>query len=39
MEKHQELLIALREVIRAINLDSKQLSKTSNLTSPQLLMT
>lgn len=38
MEKHQELLIALRKVIRAIDLHSKQLSKTSGLTSPQLLI-
>jgi len=38
MEKHQELLIALRKVIRAIGLHSKQLSKTSGLTSPQLLI-
>ncbi len=38
MEKHNELLIALRKVIRAIGLHSKQLSKTSGLTSPQLLI-
>jgi len=38
MEKHQELLIALRKVIRAIDLHSKHLSKTSGLTSPQLLI-
>lgn len=38
MEKHQELLIALRKIIRAIDLHSKQLSKTSGLTSPQLLI-
>ncbi|MFT5758637.1 MAG: DNA-binding MarR family transcriptional regulator [Alteromonadaceae bacterium] len=38
MEKHQELLIALRKVIRAIGLHSKHLSKTSGLTSPQLLI-
>jgi DNA-binding MarR family transcriptional regulator len=38
MEKHQALLIALRKVIRAIDLHSKQLSKTSGLTSPQLLI-
>ncbi len=38
MKKHQELLIALRKVIRAIDLHSKQLSKTSGLTSPQLLI-
>jgi DNA-binding MarR family transcriptional regulator len=38
MEKHQQLLIALRKVIRAIDLHSKHLSKTSGLTSPQLLI-
>jgi DNA-binding MarR family transcriptional regulator len=38
MEKHQELLIALRKVIRAIGLHSKHLSKTSGLTSPQLII-
>lgn len=38
MEKHQELLIALRKVIRAIGLHSKHLNKTSGLTSPQLLI-
>lgn len=38
MEKHQELLVALRKIIRAIDLHSKHLSKTSGLTSPQLLI-
>ena len=38
MEKHQELLTALRKVIRAIGLHSKQLNKTSGLTSPQLII-
>ncbi|MFT5636841.1 MAG: DNA-binding MarR family transcriptional regulator [Cognaticolwellia sp.] len=38
MEKYQELLIALRKVIRAIDLHSKHLNKTSGLTSPQLLI-
>jgi DNA-binding MarR family transcriptional regulator len=38
MEKHQDLLIALRKVIRAIGLHSKHLNKTSGLTSPQLLI-
>ncbi|MBA6251947.1 MULTISPECIES: MarR family winged helix-turn-helix transcriptional regulator [unclassified Colwellia] len=38
MEKHQQLLIALRKVIRAIGLHSKQLNKTSGLTTPQLLI-
>ncbi|MGB0937796.1 MAG: MarR family winged helix-turn-helix transcriptional regulator [Colwellia sp.] len=38
MEKHQKLLIALRKVIRAIDLHSKHLNKTSGLTSPQLIL-
>jgi DNA-binding MarR family transcriptional regulator len=38
MEEHQELLIALKKVIRAIELHSKHLSKTSGLTGPQLLI-
>ncbi len=38
MEKYDELLIALRKVIRAIDLHSKQLNKTSGLTAPQLLI-
>ena len=38
MEKHQELLIALRKVIRAIGLHSKHLNKTSGLTSPQFII-
>ncbi|TWX67023.1 MarR family winged helix-turn-helix transcriptional regulator [Colwellia sp. C1TZA3] len=38
MEKHQELLISLRKVIRAIDLHSKHLNKTSGLTGPQLLI-
>ena len=38
MEQNQELLIALKKVIRAIDLHSKHLSKTSGLTGPQLLI-
>jgi DNA-binding MarR family transcriptional regulator len=38
MKSHQELLISLRKVIRAIDLHSKHLNKTSGLTSPQLLI-
>jgi DNA-binding MarR family transcriptional regulator len=38
MEKHQELLISLRKVIRAIDLHSKHLNKTSGLTGPQLII-
>lgn len=38
MEKHEEVLVSLRRVIRATDLHSKRLSKTSGLTSPQLLI-
>jgi len=38
MKKYEELLIALRQVIRAIGLYSKKLSKETGLTSPQLLV-
>lgn len=38
MQKDEELLVALRKVIRAIDLRSKQLSKDVGLTGPQLLV-
>lgn len=38
MQKDEELLVALRKVIRAIDLRSKQLSKEVGLTGPQLLV-
>lgn len=38
MKKYDELLVSLRKVIRAIDLHSKQLNKTSGLTGPQLLI-
>lgn len=38
MEKYEELLISIRKVIRAIDLHSKQLNKSSGLTGPQLLI-
>lgn len=38
MRKDEELLVALRKVIRAIDLRSKQLSKDVGLTGPQLLV-
>lgn len=38
MEKHEELLTSIRKVIRAIDLHSKQLNKSSGLTGPQLLI-
>lgn len=38
MDNYEEVLIALRRVIRATDLHSKQLVKTSGLTAPQLLV-
>lgn len=38
MEKYEELLVSIRRVIRAIDLHSKQLNKTTGLTGPQLLI-
>jgi DNA-binding MarR family transcriptional regulator len=38
MTKIEEVLIALRRVIRATDLHSKHLSKTSGLTAPQILL-
>ncbi|BCV37413.1 MULTISPECIES: MarR family winged helix-turn-helix transcriptional regulator [Shewanella] len=38
MEKYEQLLISLRKVIRAIDLHSRQLSKHSGLTGPQLMV-
>lgn len=38
MQRDEELLIALRRVIRAIDLRSKQLNKNIGLTGPQLLV-
>ena len=38
MQKYEELLVALRKVIRAIDLHSKHLNKNSGLTGPQLLI-
>lgn len=38
MNRHDEVLIALRRIIRATDLHSRQLSKTSGLTAPQLLI-
>ncbi len=38
MEKHEEVLIAIRQIIRAIDLHSKKLSKESGLTGPQLIL-
>ncbi|WP_100644582.1 MarR family winged helix-turn-helix transcriptional regulator [Alteromonas facilis] len=38
MQKDEELLVALRRVIRAIDMRSKQLSRDVGLTGPQLLV-
>lgn len=38
MEKHEEVLVSLRQIIRAIDLHSKKLSKESGLTGPQLIL-
>lgn len=38
MQKDEELLIALRKIIRAIDLRSKQLSKEFGITGPQLMV-
>ncbi len=38
MDKMEEVLVALRRVIRATDLHSKHLVKTSGLTAPQILL-
>lgn len=38
MEKYEQLLISLRRVMRAIDIHSRQLSKQSGLTGPQLMV-
>ena len=38
MNRYDEVLVALRRIIRATDLHSKQLSTVSGLTSPQLLI-
>ena len=38
MARHEDVLIALRQIIRATDLYSRKLSKVSGLTSPQLLI-
>lgn len=38
MEKHEEVLVALRQIIRAIDLHSKKLKKECGLTGPQLIL-
>jgi len=38
METHDKVLVALRQIIRAIDLHSKKLERESGLTGPQLLV-
>jgi len=38
MNRAEDVLIALRRVIRATELHSKQLIKTAKVTAPQLLL-
>lgn len=38
MERHEEVLIAIRQIIRAIDLHSSRLSKEVGLTGPQLIL-
>ncbi len=38
MEKHEEVLVALRQIIRAIDLHSRKLNKDAGLTGPQLVL-
>ncbi|EKF75875.1 MarR family transcriptional regulator [Alcanivorax hongdengensis A-11-3] len=38
MARHEDVLIALRQIIRATDLYSRKLSKVAGLTSPQLLI-
>jgi len=38
MEPEQEVLVALRRIIRAVDLQSKKLMQTSGLTGPQLTL-
>lgn len=38
MDKIEEVLIALRQVIRATDMHSKKLAKTTGLTAPQILL-
>jgi DNA-binding MarR family transcriptional regulator len=38
LEKYEEVLVSLRQIIRAIDLHSKKLSKIAGLTGPQLIL-
>ncbi|WP_104400811.1 MarR family winged helix-turn-helix transcriptional regulator [Vibrio penaeicida] len=38
MDRHEEVLVSIRQIIRAIVLHSKKLNKESGLTTPQLII-
>jgi DNA-binding MarR family transcriptional regulator len=38
MNRHEEVLVALRRIIRAVDLQSKRLMQTSGLSGPQLMI-
>jgi DNA-binding MarR family transcriptional regulator len=38
MENHEEVLLALRRIIRAVDIQSRKLIKSSGLTGPQLIV-
>ncbi len=38
LDKYEEVLVSLRQIIRAIDLHSKKLSKIAGLTGPQLIL-
>ncbi len=38
LEKHEEVLISIRQIIRAIDLHSKKLNRDAGLTGPQLIL-
>lgn len=38
MERHEEVLVAIRQIIRAIDLHSSRMSKEVGLTGPQLVL-
>jgi len=38
LEKYEEVLVSIRQIIRAIDLHSKKLSKIAGLTGPQLIL-
>jgi len=38
LEKHEEVLLSIRQIIRAIDLYSKKLNKEVGLTGPQLIL-